>query len=290
LREEGEGGVGPGPARNRLYCLKRPLSAGNLRLTGDLEQEPTMSGHNRWSKIKHKKAAHGAAKGKLFTKLIHEITVAARIGGGDPGGNARLRAAMDAAREANMPQENVTRAVKKGTGELDGVAYEEIHYEGYGPGGVAMIVECLTDNRNRSAGDVRSAFEKGGGNLAAQGAVAWSFERRGVVEVKPGPNEDAVVEAAIEAGAEDVVNLGAEGFEVRTHPNDLHGVVVALELRKIPLGASRMTFVPRETVKIHDPDKARAMLRLMNLLEDLEDVQSVHANFEIDETLMEQMA
>jgi len=249
-----------------------------------------MSGHNRWTKIKHKKAAAGAAKGKLFTKLIREITVAARMGGGDPAGNARLRVAVDAAREANMPHENVTRAVKKGTGELEGIHYEEVVYEGYGPGGVAMIVECLTDNRNRSAGDVRSTFEKGGGNLAAQGAVAWNFERRGIVEVKPGPSEDQVMEAAIEAGAEDVVNLGAEGFEVRTHPNDLHGVLVALEKKNLKLGASRITFVPKETTRIHDPDKARAMLKLMNLLEDLDDVQNVHANFEIDEALMEQMA
>jgi YebC/PmpR family DNA-binding regulatory protein len=249
-----------------------------------------MSGHNRWSKIKHKKAAQGAAKGNLFTKLIREITVAARAGGGDPAGNARLRSAVEAAREANMPHDNVVRAIKKGTGELEGVAYEEVHYEGYGPGGAAMIVECLTDNRNRTAGEVRTAFEKGGGHLAAQGAVAWNFERMGVVDVKAGPSEDAVTEAAIDAGAEDVVSLGTEGFEVRTHPNDLHGVVVALEKRKLGLGASRITFVPKETVKIHDPDKARAMLRLMNMLEELDDVQSVHANFEIDEALMEQMA
>jgi YebC/PmpR family DNA-binding regulatory protein len=250
-----------------------------------------MSGHNRWSKIKRYKEAQGAAKGKLFSKLIKEITVAARIGGDDPAGNARLRTAIDAAKEANMPQDNVVRAVKKGTGELEGVSYEEIVYEGYGPGGVAMIVECLTDNRNRTAGDVRSSFSKGGGNLAAEGAVAWNFERRGVVEVKPGPGEDAVFEAAIEAGAEDVVNLGAEGFEVRTHPSDLHAVVQALEkARALKLGASRVTYVPKETVRIADPEKARAMLRLMNLLEDLEDVQHVHANFEIDDKLMEQMA
>src|SRR5512133_3351158 len=165
-----------------------------------------MSGHNRWTKIKHKKEAHGAAKGKLFTKLIKEITVAARTGGGDPVGNARLRAAIELAKEANMPADNITRAVKKGTGELEGVAYEEAVYEGYGPGGVAMIVECLTDNRNRTAGDVRSSLAKGGGNLAAEGAVSWNFERRGGVEVKPGPTEDQVMEAAIEAGAEDVVN------------------------------------------------------------------------------------
>jgi YebC/PmpR family DNA-binding regulatory protein len=250
-----------------------------------------MSGHNRWSKIKHKKAAAGAAKGKLFSKLIKEITVAARMGGGDPAGNARLRSALEAAKEANMPHENVVRAVKKGTGELEGVAYEEIVYEGYGPGGVAMIVECVTDNRNRTAGDVRSTFSKGGGNLATEGAVAWNFERRGIVEVRAGPSEDAVMEAAIDAGAEDVVNLGAEGFEVRTHPNDLHGVVAALEQRAgLKLGASRITYVPKETLHVADPERARSMLKLMNLLEDLDDVQNVHANFEIDEELMQQMA
>jgi YebC/PmpR family DNA-binding regulatory protein len=248
-----------------------------------------MSGHNRWSKIKRKKEAQGAAKGKLFTKLIKEITVAARIGGGDPAGNARLRAAMDAAKEANMPQDNVTRAVKKGTGELEGVAYDEAVYEGFGPGGVAMIVECLTDNHHRTAGDVRSTFAKGGGHLAAEGAVAWHFERCGVVEVKPGPEEDQVTEAAIEAGAEDVVNHGADGFEVRTHPNDLHAVAAALE-KRMKLGARRVTYVPKETVKLADPDKARAMLRLMDALEDLEDVQSVHANFEIEDKLMEGLA
>jgi YebC/PmpR family DNA-binding regulatory protein len=248
-----------------------------------------MSGHNRWSKIKHKKEAQGAAKGKLFTKLIKELTVAARMGGGDPAGNARLRAAIDAAKEANMPGENITRAIKKGTGELEGVDYVEAVYEGYGPGGVALLVECLTDNRNRTAGDVRSTFAKGGGNLAAEGAVAWMFERRGVVELKPGPTEDQVVEAAIEAGAEDVVDLGADGLEVRTHPNDLHHVAAALE-RKFRLGARRLTYLPKEPVKVQDPDKARSVLKLVDLLEELDDVQSVHASFEIEESLLEGLA
>jgi YebC/PmpR family DNA-binding regulatory protein len=248
-----------------------------------------MSGHNRWTKIKRKKEAQGAAKGKLFTKLIKEITVAARMGGGDPNGNARLRAALDAAKDANMPADNITRAVKKGTGELEGVSYEEVVYEGYGPGGVAMMVECLTDNRNRTAGDVRSSFAKGGGNLAAEGAVSWSFERRGIVEVKAGPTEDQVLEAAIEAGAEDVVNQGAEGFEVRTHPNDLHAVAAALE-KRFQLGARRLAYVPKDTVRLQDPDKARAMLKLMDTLEELDDVQQIHANFEIDDRLMEQLA
>ncbi|HEY7725211.1 MAG TPA: YebC/PmpR family DNA-binding transcriptional regulator [Anaeromyxobacteraceae bacterium] len=249
-----------------------------------------MSGHNRWTKIKRKKEAQGAAKGKLFTKLIKEVTVAARIGGGDVAGNARLRAAIDAAKEANMPGDNIARAVKKGTGELEGVNYEEVVYEGYGPGGVAMLVECLTDNRHRTAGDVRSSFTKGGGNLAAEGAVAWNFVRRGVVEVKPGPTEDQVVEAAIEAGAEDVVDQGAEGFEVRTQPNDLHSVAAALEARKFALGARRLTFVPRDVVKVADPDRARQILKLVDLLDDLDDVQSVHANFEVDDRLLEQIA
>ncbi len=248
-----------------------------------------MSGHNRWSKIKHKKEAQGAAKGKLFTKLIKEITVASRMGGGDPAGNARLRAAIDAAKDANMPSENIVRAVKKGTGELAGVHYEEVQYEGYGPGGVAILVDCLTDNRHRTAGDVRSSFAKGGGNLAAEGAVSWMFDRRGTIDVKPGPSEDQVMEAAIDAGAEDVVNLGAEGFEVRTHPNDLHAVRAALE-KKLKLGASRVTFVPKATVKLTDPDRARQMLKLMDLLEERDDVQHVHANFEMDDKLMEQMA
>jgi YebC/PmpR family DNA-binding regulatory protein len=249
-----------------------------------------VSGHNRWSKIKRQKEALGATKGKLFSKLTKEITVAARIGGGDPAGNARLRTVLDAAKAANMPGDSVTRAVKKGTGELEGVDYEEATYEGYGPGGVAMIVECLTDNRNRTAGDVRSTFAKNGGNLAAEGAVAWNFERRGVIEVKPGPAEEQVVEAAIEAGAEDVVALGADGFEVRTHPNDLHAVAAALEARRLALGGRKLTFVPRDTVKLADPDKARSMLRLMDLLDELDDVQDVHANFEIDDELMGKMS
>jgi YebC/PmpR family DNA-binding regulatory protein len=248
-----------------------------------------MSGHNRWTKIKRKKEAQGAAKGKLFTKIIKEITVSARMGGGDTSGNARLRAAIDAAKDANMPADNITRAVKKGTGELEGVNYEEVVYEGYGPGGVAMVVECLTDNRHRTAGDVRSSFTKGGGNLAAEGAVSWMFERRGVVEVKPGPTEDQVMEAAVDAGADDVVNQGAEGFEIRTQPNDLHQVAAVLE-RKFKLGSRRITYIPKDTVKIQDPDRARTMLKLMDLLEDLDDVQNVHANFEIEDRLMEQLA
>jgi YebC/PmpR family DNA-binding regulatory protein len=188
-----------------------------------------MSGHNRWTKIKRQKEAMGASKGKLFTKLIKEITVAARLGGGDPAGNARLRAAMLAAREANMPFRQHHPAVKKGTGELEGVHYDEVTYEGYAQGGVAILVECLTDNRHRTAGDVRATFSKGGGNLAAEGAVAWNFQRKGSITVKAGPSEDRVMEAALEAGADDVVSQGAEGFEVRTDPAHLHQIAGALE-------------------------------------------------------------
>ncbi len=249
-----------------------------------------MSGHNRWTKIKRYKEAQGAAKGKLFTKLIKEITVSARMGGGDVAGNARLRAAIDAAKEANMPSDNIARAIKKGTGELEGVSYEEIVYEGYGPGGVAMIVECLTDNRHRTAGDVRSSFTKGGGNLAAEGAVAWNFERMGVIEVKPGPSEDQVTEAAIEGGAEDVVNQGADGFEVRCRPNDLHAVAQALQQQKLGLGQRRVAYVPKETVPVSDPEKGKTLLKLLGELEDLDDVQHVWANYEMDDALLEQLA
>lgn len=249
-----------------------------------------MSGHNRWTKIKRKVEAQGAAKGKLFTKIIKELTVSARMGGGDPAGNARLRSAIDAAREANMPSDNITRAIKKGTGELEGVNYEESTYEGYGPGGVALIVECLTDNKNRTAGDVRTTFSRCGGNLAAEGAVAWNFERLGIIEVKPGPTEDQVTEAAIDGGAEDVVNHGADGFEIRTHPNDMHAVAQALEQRKVALGQRKVAYVPKESVKVTDAEKGKTLMKLIDELEELDDVQHVWANYEMDEALVEQLA
>jgi YebC/PmpR family DNA-binding regulatory protein len=247
-----------------------------------------MSGHNRWSKIKHKKAAQGASKGTLFTKLIKEITVSARLGGGDPAGNSRLRGAILAAREANMPQDNITRAIKKGTGELEGVSYEEQLYEGYGPGGVAVLVEVLTDNKNRTAGEVRFLFSRGGGNMGETGSVAWMFARRGIIEVKGGPNEDQVMEVALDAGAVDVLPVD-KGFEVRTEPNDLHRVVQALEAKKWPLGEMKITFLPKDPVQL-DAAAAQKVLKLVDLLEENEDVQRVHGNFEIDEAVMEQIA
>jgi YebC/PmpR family DNA-binding regulatory protein len=248
-----------------------------------------MSGHNRWTKIKRHKEAVGAAKGKLFTKLIKEVTVSARLGGGDPNGNARLRAAITAAREANMPSDTITRAVKKGTGELEGVSYEEVIYEGYGPGGVAMLVECLTDNLNRTAGDVRATFSKGGGNLGTPGSVKFNFHKKGLIAVKPGPSEEEVLEKAIEAGAEDVINLGPEGFEVRTEPANLHAVATGLEKGGLKLGEQKWTYLPQNTVRL-EGDLAKKMLKLMETLEENDDVQNVHANFEIDESLMQAMS
>ena len=248
-----------------------------------------MSGHNRWTKIKRQKEAMGASKGKLFSKLIKEITVSARLGGADPSGNARLRAAMNAAREANMPSDNITRAIKKGTGELEGVQYEEVTYEGYGPGGVALMVECLTDNRHRTAGDVRATLSKGGGHLAAEGSVSWVFSKKGSINVKAGPSEDVVMEKALEAGAEDVIPQGGDGFEIRTDPGALHTVAQALERSGIPLGEQRWTYVPSSTVKL-DGDAARKMLKLMDTLEDSDDVQNIYANFEVDDALIQQLA
>jgi YebC/PmpR family DNA-binding regulatory protein len=248
-----------------------------------------MSGHNRWTKIKRQKEAMGASKGKLFSKLIKEITVAARLGGADPGGNARLRAAISAAREANMPSDNITRAIKKGTGELEGVHYEEVTYEGYGPGGVALMVECLTDNRHRTAGDVRATLSKGGGHLAAEGSVSWGFTRKGSIAVKPGPSEDELMEKALDAGAEDVIAQGGDGFEVRTDPAALHTVASALEKAGVKLGEQRWIYVPQNTVRL-EGDAARKMLKLMDMLEDSEDVQNIHANFEVDDALIQQMA
>ena len=248
-----------------------------------------MSGHNRWTKIKRHKAAVGATKGKLFTKLIREITVAAKQGGGDPDGNARLRVAISSAREANMPGDTIPRAIKKGTGELEGVSYEEVRYEGYGPGGVAVLVECLTDNRNRSSSSVRTAFSKGGGHFAAEGAVAWIFQKKGTIQLKAGPSEDQVMEKAIEAGAEDVINHGEDGFEIRTGPTELHQVALALEQAGFALGEQKWTWLPQNTVRL-EGENAEKMIKLMELLEDDDDVQNVYANFEIDDAVLERQA
>ncbi|HEY3445797.1 MAG TPA: YebC/PmpR family DNA-binding transcriptional regulator [Myxococcales bacterium] len=247
-----------------------------------------MSGHNRWSKIKRVKEAMGATKGKLFSKLIKEVTVAARMGGGDPEHNARLRTALTLSKAANIPSDSITRAVKKGTGELEGINYEECVYEGYGPGGVAMIVECVTDNKNRTAGDIRNIFTKGGGNMGESGSVKFMFDRKGVILI-PQASEDALMEAALEAGALDIINLGADGFEVRTEPNDVHKIAAALEQKGFKPSEAKAAFLPQTTVKL-EGDKAEKMLKLMGNFEDCDDVQNIHANFEMDEKLMEQLA
>ena len=248
-----------------------------------------MSGHNRWSKLKRANAIMGKTKGKLYSKLIKEMTVAARLGGGAPEGNPRLRVAIAAAREANMPNDNIQRAIKKGTGELEGESYEEIVYEGYGPGGVAVLVECLTDNRNRSAADVRSMLGKEGGNMGAEGSVSWMFHKKGVITVKPGPTEERVMTVALESGAEDVLEQGSDGFEVRTAPADLHAVAQALEGAGLALGEQKWTWLPQNTVRL-EGDNAKKMLKLMELLEDNDDVQNVYANFEMDDALLESLS
>src|SRR5438876_10461662 len=246
-----------------------------------------MSGHNRWTKIKRNTERRCASNAVLSTNLIREVTVAARTGGGDPDHNARLRSAILAAREANMPADNITRAIKKGTGELEGVNYEELTYEGYGPGGVAFVLEILTDNKNRTAGDVRAIFTKGGGSMAASGAVAFQFDRKGIVPVKKGPSEEQVMDLALDAGAEDVVADDEGGFEVRTEPAALMQVHKALE-GKLPVGAPKMVFLPKSTVQVSG-DAAEKVLRLIENLEENDDVQHVYANFEMDEGTIAQL-
>lgn len=243
-----------------------------------------MSGHNRWSKVRQQ----GAVKGRRFEKLLREIAAAARFGGPEPAGNARLRAALESAHDFSVPNEKIDHAIARGSGRLGQTHDEEALYEGYGPGGVAVLVECLTDSRNRTASDVRARFEKAGGHLAAQGAVAWHFERAGVFDLRPGPSEDDVTAAAIEAGAEEVIDHGVEGFEVRTHPGDVHRVHDEMG-RRFKVGPERLVYLPKETVRIPDIDKARSLLRLVDHLEELEEVQAVHANLEPDEALLAEL-
>ncbi len=248
-----------------------------------------MSGHNKWSTIKHKKAATDAKRSKVWTKIIKEITVAARIGGGDISGNPRLRAGVDKARGANMPNDTIDRAIKKGTGELGGVSYEEITYEGYGPGGVAVLVEVTTDNRNRTVGEVRHTFEKFGGNFGASGSVAWMFKKRGVILVdKAAASEDRIMELAIEAGAEDVRDAG-DLWEVDTEPSTYMAVKDALAKADIKPASAELAMVPSTRVHL-DGGKAETMLKLMNALEDDDDVQNVWANFDIDDDVMERLS
>ena len=246
-----------------------------------------MSGHSKWSTIKRKKGANDAKRGKIFTKLIKEITIAARMGGGDPEGNPRLRSAVTAAKGENMPKENIERAIKKGTGDLDGAVYEEIMYEGYGPGGVAVLVETMTDNKNRTVADIRHFFAKSGGNLGETGCVAWMFDKKGTLTVdKEGVSEEELMDLALEAGAEDVVEE-EDSFQIITAPEDFNDVVDRLEKSSIRFSEATLAMVPKNTIEVTEEKAARSLLRLLENLEDHDDVQKVHANFDIDDSLME---
>ncbi len=247
-----------------------------------------MSGHSKWASIKHKKAATDAKRGRVFTRLIKEITVAARIGGGDADGNPRLRTAIAAAKAQNMPQDNIKRAIKKGTGELPGQSYEEATFEGYGPGGTAVLVECLTDNRNRTVADVRHIFSKQGGNLGEVGCVNWMFEKKGVILVEQEKaDEEQLMELALEAGADDI---GVEdgNFQVITAPAAFEAVKAALEGKGVPIALAEVSMHPQSTVHLEGKEAER-MLRLMEALEYHDDVQDVSANFDIDIDIMEKI-
>jgi YebC/PmpR family DNA-binding regulatory protein len=245
-----------------------------------------MSGHSRWSQIKRKKAKTDVQRGKLFSKILREITVAARHGGGDPKANMRLKAAIEAAKDANMPQDNIRRAIQKGTGELPGEAYEEVTYEGYAPGGVAVMVRVLTDNRNRTAPEIRHVFEKHGGNMGSAGSVAWMFERKGLIQVDADRiSEDDLLALALDAGATDMRRV-EKVFEVTTAPGEMDAVRAALERRGVPVLSAEVTFVPQSTVRVEGKD-APQVLRLIEALEELDDVQAVYANYDIPDEIIE---
>ena len=244
-----------------------------------------MSGHSKWSTIKRKKGAADAKRGKIFSKLAKEIAVASRMGGDDPDGNPRLRTVLLAARAANMPKDNVAKAIKKGAGTTDGVIYEEGRYEAYGPGGVAIVIEVLTDNKNRTVADVRHAVTKYGGSLAENGAVTWNFESKGYIAIAKGAcSEDEIFDKAIEAGAEDVATDG-DMYEIYTEPADLHAVAEALEGMGLTAQEAKLTMIPKTTMQI-EGTQARTMLKLMDKLEDCDDVQNVYANFDLSEEAM----
>jgi YebC/PmpR family DNA-binding regulatory protein len=244
-----------------------------------------MSGHSKWHSIKHKKGALDAKRGKLFTKFIKEITVAARTGGGDPNGNARLRKAILDAKAGNMPNDTIDRAIRRGTGEEEGVHYEEVTYEGYGPGGVALLIETVTDNRNRTVAEIRHLFSKNGGNLGETGSVGWMFEKRGYIVVeKAAKPEDELFELAIDAGADDVRD-DEENFEIITSPDNFEAVLTSVKSAGVEPQVSEVTMVAQNYVKL-EGSEARQMLKLMEALEDHDDVQKVSANFDISEADM----
>ena len=246
-----------------------------------------MSGHSKWHSIKHKKGAADQARGKLFAKLIRQIEVAAREGGADPDANPTLRTMVAKARDASVPVDTIERAVKRGTGELEGVRYEQVTYEGYAPHGVAVLIECLTDNRNRTGAEVKNVFTRYGGSLAEPGAVAWQFERKGVILVeRAAATEDDLMLAALDAGAEDITDQG-DTWQVTTAPTDLARVRAALEEAGIPVVSSDLAMLPTTTVTLTDESAARAVLRVIDALEDHDDVQNVDANFDIPDPVLQ---
>lgn len=248
-----------------------------------------MSGHSKWSSIKHKKAIKDAKRGKQFTKFIKEITVAARLGGGDINANPRLRTAVTTARENSMPNDNIERAIKKGTGELEGVNYEEVNYEGYGPGGVAIMASALTDNRNRTVAELRRVFEKHGGNMGAAGCVAWMFSKRGLIAVEHGKaEEERLMEIALEAGADDVKDAG-EIFEIDTTPENFEAVKTALQTAGLATASAEVTMVPQNTVSVTGKD-AEQIMKLLEELDDHDDVQSVASNVDIPQEEIERLS
>jgi YebC/PmpR family DNA-binding regulatory protein len=245
-----------------------------------------MSGHSRWSQIKRKKGKADVERGKLFSKILREITVAARNGGGDSKVNMRLKAAVEAAKAANMPQDNIKRAIQKGTGELPGEQYEEIMYEGYAPGGVAVLISVVTSNRNRTGPEIRHSFEKYGGNMGASGAVAWMFDRKGLIHVDADAiGEDDLLAIVLDAGATDMRRV-EKVYEIVTPPAEMEAVRSALDGRRVPLQDAEVTFVPQSTVRVEGKD-AQSVLKLIETLEDLDDVQSVYANYDIPDDVME---
>ncbi|MBN2244594.1 MAG: YebC/PmpR family DNA-binding transcriptional regulator [Candidatus Aminicenantes bacterium] len=245
-----------------------------------------MSGHSKWHSIKHKKAAVDAKRGKMFTKIIRELAIAARMGGGDPEANPRLRKAMSDARAVNMPSDNIKRAILKGTGQLEGSSYEELSYEGYGAGGVAIFVEAVTDNKNRTVSEVRHIFTRNGGNIGESGCVSWMFNRKGYIEVdKSQASEEKLLEIIMDANAEDLSDEG-DNFEIITAPENLDNVVKALQDKNIELATSKLAYIPQTYVKV-EGKQSQQVLRLMEELEDHDDVQNVWANFDIDEEEIE---
>ncbi|HOZ01407.1 MAG TPA: YebC/PmpR family DNA-binding transcriptional regulator [Candidatus Syntrophosphaera sp.] len=247
-----------------------------------------MSGHNKWSSIKHKKGAADAKRGQMFTRLVKEIILAAKNGGGDPEMNPRLRTAVNTAKAANMPRENIERAIKRGTGEIEGVAYEEIVYEGYGQNGIGIVVEVMTDNKNRTVADLRHTFSKYGGNLAEGGAVAWNFEQKGFFNVpSTGLEEDDFMMQALDAGAEDV-ELNEDYFDIYTAPGDFHTVLGNVEKMGFPVENAELIRVPKTT--INADSVASKLFKLIEMLEELDDVQKVYANFEVSDEVMESLS